>query len=232
MNVVCFHLLEKLGMVYIDYRDYVYGTRNGLILQDTPPNTWPQYTDMGIGHECPKIYLKWLKLVDINSFMIKTAGLSLSNVTLLALYMYLSYVSKKAKESHNRKGDKIQHFTKLSEPCFQIVWLCNTVLSNLQRFKRCLCKNSTKHRQSDVIKGVASHRHLLVEGDKISYLPQTSHFDEQTHAMSSSLLFEEQTKASDRRMISQEQDWPCFWLWIAWHVVHRLVKCLRKMTFH
>ena len=81
-----------------------YGIGNGLILQDTPPNTWPQYVDMGIGHEGKKIYLKWWKWVDVSlcfSFMMKTAGYSLAHAMLQALYF--SSVSKKVMKSHNRK---------------------------------------------------------------------------------------------------------------------------------
>ena len=58
------------------------------------------------------------------SFMMKTAGYSLSHAMLQALYF--SSVSKKAMKSHNRKQEretKFDIFTKLSEPSFQAVWL-------------------------------------------------------------------------------------------------------------
>ena len=81
------------------------------------------------------------------SFMMKTAGYSLSHAMLQALYF--SSVSKKAMKSHNRKQEretKFDVFTKLSEPSFQAVWLYNTVLSDVRRFKRCLCNTSTKYK--------------------------------------------------------------------------------------
>ena len=62
---------------------------------------------------------------------------------------YFSSVSKKATKSHNRKQEretKFDIFTKLSEPSFQAVWLYNTVLSDVRRFKRCLCNTSTKYK--------------------------------------------------------------------------------------
>ena len=78
------------------------------------------------------------------SFMMKTAGYSLSHAMLQALYF--SSVSKKATKSHNRKQEretKFDIFTKLSEPSFQAVWLYNT---DVRRFKRCLCNTSTKYK--------------------------------------------------------------------------------------
>ena len=81
------------------------------------------------------------------SFMMKTAGYSLSHAMLQVLYF--SSVSKKVTKSHNRKQEretKFDIFTKLSEPSFRAVWLYNTVLSNIRRFKRCLCNTSTKYK--------------------------------------------------------------------------------------
>ena len=81
------------------------------------------------------------------SFMMKTAGYSLSHAMLQTLYF--SSVGKKATKSHNRKQEretKFDIFIKLSEPSFQAVWLYNTVLSDVQRFKRCLCNTSTKYK--------------------------------------------------------------------------------------
>ena len=81
------------------------------------------------------------------SFMMKTAGYSLVHAMLQALYF--SSVSKKAMKSHNRKQEretKFDIFTKLSEPSFQAVRLYNTVLSDVQGFKRCLCNTSTKYK--------------------------------------------------------------------------------------
>ena len=81
------------------------------------------------------------------SFMMKTAGYSLPHAMLQALYF--SSVSKKATKSHNRKQEretKIDIFTKPGEPSFQAVWLYNTVLSDVRRFKRCLCNTSTKYK--------------------------------------------------------------------------------------
>ena len=53
----CVNSVETCTSVYnlhIDYRAttsyYVYGIGNGLISRDTPPNTWPQYVDMGYGN--------------------------------------------------------------------------------------------------------------------------------------------------------------------------------------
>ena len=81
------------------------------------------------------------------SFVMKTAGYSLAHAMLQALYF--SSVSKKGTKSHNRKQEretKSDIFTKLSEPSFQAVWLYNTVLSDVRRFKRCLCNTSTKYK--------------------------------------------------------------------------------------
>ena len=36
--------------------------RDGLISRDTPPNTWPQYVDMGIGHEGKKNLPKMVEM--------------------------------------------------------------------------------------------------------------------------------------------------------------------------
>ena len=81
------------------------------------------------------------------SFMMKTAGYSLAHAMLQALYF--SFVSKKATRSHNRRHEretKFDIFTKLSEPSFQAVWLHDTVLSDVRRFKRCLCNTSIKYK--------------------------------------------------------------------------------------
>ena len=81
------------------------------------------------------------------SFMMKTADYSLSHAMLQALYF--SSVSKKATKGYNRKQEretKFDIFTKLSEPSFQALWLYNTVLSDVRRFKRCLCNTSTKYK--------------------------------------------------------------------------------------
>ena len=81
------------------------------------------------------------------SFMMKTAGYSLPHAMLQALYF--SSVNKKATKSHNKKQEretKFDIFTKPSEPSFQAVWLYNTVLSDVRRFKRCLCNTSTKYK--------------------------------------------------------------------------------------
>ena len=63
--------------------------------------------------------------------------------------LYLPFVQKNGTESRHRRQEKetnLDVFTKVSEPSFQVVWLCNVVLIDIQRFSRCLCNTPTKYR--------------------------------------------------------------------------------------
>ena len=105
---------------------------------------------MGIGHEGQKIYLKWWKWVDaIALFQLHDEDSWLFSSPCNATGLVLQFVSKKATKSHNRKykrETKFDIFTKLSEPSFQAFRLYNTILSDVRKFKRCLCNTSTKYK--------------------------------------------------------------------------------------
>ena len=45
-----------------------------------------------------------------------------------------------------RGRQNLMFFTKVSEPSFQVVWPCKVILSDIWRFKLCLCNASTKYR--------------------------------------------------------------------------------------
>ena len=60
---------------------------------------------------------------------------SIAHAKLQALY--LSFMLKDSTESHNRRQERETNFyifDKVGEPSFQVVWLCNVVLNNIQRF--------------------------------------------------------------------------------------------------
>ena len=76
----------------------------------------------------------------------RRAGYSLAMHAMLQA-LYFSSVSKKATKTPTENKRGRQNSTKLSEPSFQAVWLYNTVpISDVRRFKRCLCNTSTKYK--------------------------------------------------------------------------------------
>ena len=63
----------------------------------------------------------------------KIADNSLAHATLQALYLQICE-RKVQSPQKAREGDKFDVFTKVSEPPYKVVLLCNVVLNNIQRF--------------------------------------------------------------------------------------------------
>ena len=59
------HTIQGVNYAIIDYRaTYIHCIRDRKRINfNTPPNTWPQCIDMGIGHKGIKNYKKWRKRV-------------------------------------------------------------------------------------------------------------------------------------------------------------------------
>ena len=132
--------------------------------------------------------------------------------------LVLKLHEKKAMESRYRRLERETKtrctLLRLVSQLSKLLGLVRLILSDIWKFKRCLCITSTKYRESEGVQRVASRRYLSVKGDKNSNSNQPAWTNKIT-LWAPGFWFGKWTKLQTRRMASREAVPPGLWLTVS-----------------